>query len=505
MRLLTSFSILLAASALTIQAADNTTNRPISLQECIEMALKNNLALRIERINPQIALYKLGENRAGYEPSLSLDGSHSHNESGSRLLSGGFSVPGAETDTDAFDAGVNGLTPWGMTYDLHGSANKQSGSSFGFDTNTLSSFGIPFNNSQSSVQLDVAQPLLKNFWYDGTRLSISVAKNRIKWTDQSLRRAIMDLVTDVETAYYNLNLAYGNVAVQQKALDLNQRLLSENKKRVEVGALAPLDEKQAEAEVATSQADLLSAQIELDVQMNNLKGKLSDNFASWNSERLEPSDTLSKERQLFNLQDSWSKGLTLRPEYIQATLDVESQGFQLKYDKNQIYPQLDIFGTYGYNGSGSEFSDSLDQVQKRDLPFYVYGGRLVIPLGNGAARNRLKSSKSRNEQLLLTLKASEQGIMVDIDNAIKVASSSFERIEATRKAREYAEDALSAEQKKLENGKSTSFEVLRLQRDLTKARSEEIGAVVGYNISLASAARAEGTTLERRKIDVTVK
>lgn len=469
------------------------------------MALKNNLGLRIARIDPQIALYKLNENRAAYEPRLSLDGSHSHNESGSRLLSGGFSVPGAETDTDAFSGGLDGLTPWGMTYDLHGDANKQSGNSFGFNTNTLSSFGIPFNNSQSSVQLDVTQPLLKNFWYDGTRLSIALAKNNVKWTDQKLRTAIMDLVTRVEIAYYDLNLAYGNVAVQQKALDLAQRLLSENKKRVEVGALAPLDEKQSESEVARSQADLIKAQIELETKLNTLKADLSDNFASWNSERLEPSDTLTTERQIFNLQDSWSKGLTLRPEYIQATLDVESQGFQLKYDKNQIYPQLDIFGTYGYNGSGSEFSDSLGQVEKRDLPFYVYGGRLIIPLGNGATRNRYRSAKARNEQFLLTLKATEQDIMIKIDDAIKQATSNFERVGATKKASEYAESALLAEQKKLENGKSTSFEVLRLQRDLTQARSEEIGAVVEYNKSLATVARQEGTTLERRKIDLQVK
>ena len=85
------------------------------------------------------------------------------------------------------------------------------------------------------------------------------------------------------------------------------------------------------------------------------------------------------------------------------------------------------------------------------------------------------------------------------------ASSNFERIEATRKAREYAEAALSAEQKKLENGKSTSFVVLSLQRDLTAARSDEISAVVQYNRSLAQVAQAEGTTLERRKIDLSVK
>lgn len=505
MRLLTGFSILIAVSALTVKAADNTTNRPITLQECVEMALKKNLELRIERINPQYALFNLGAARAGYEPILSLSGEHDHNESGSRLLSGGFSVPGAETDTDAFSGGLAGLTPWGMNYDLHGSANKQSGTSFSFDTNTMTSFGLPFNNSQSAVQLDVSQPLLKNFWYDGTRLSIDVAKNRIKYSELNLKAKIIDIVTRVELAYYDLEFAHETVKVQQKGLELAERLLAENKKRVEVGALAPLDEKQSEAEVAQRQSDLITAQRNLEVLENNLKQLLHDNFASWSSERVEPSDTLSTDRQLFNLQDSWTKGLSLRPEYLQATLDVEQQGYQLKYDKNQLFPQLDIFGTYGYNGSGAEFSDSLDQVQQRDLPFYAYGGRLVIPLGNGAARNRYRSSKAGREQTLLALKKMEQDIMIGIDNAIKLAMSNYERIEATRKAREYAEAALSAEQKKLENGKSTSFVVLSLQRDLTAARSDEISAVVQYNRSLALVAQAEGTTLERRKIDLNVK
>lgn len=468
------------------------------------MALRKNLELRIERINPQLALYTLGERRAAYEPTLSLSGQHNHDESGSRLLSGGFTVPGAETDTDSFSAGLGGLTPWGMTYGLSGNANDQYGKSFTLDANT-NLISNPFNSSQSSVALDLTQPLLKDFWYDGTRLSIAVAKNRVKYSEQTLRFRITDIVTRTEVAYYELKFSYENVKVQQKALELAQRLLAENKKRVEVGALAPLDEKQSEAEVAARQADLIAAQIDLELKQNDLKKLLDDNFASWSSERIEPSDTLTTERQIFNLQDSWSKGLTERPEYLQATLDVEQQGFQLKYDKNQLYPQLDIFGTYGYNGSGREFSDSLDQVQKRDLPFYAYGGRLVVPLGNGAARNRYKSSKAGREQTLLWLKKWEQDIMIDIDDKIKVATSNFERIGATRKAREYAEAALSAEEKKLENGKSTSFEVLTLQSKLTDARSAEIRAVVDYNNSLALAAKAEGTTLERRKIDLTVK
>ena len=141
----------------------------------------------------------------------------------------------------------------------------------------------------------------------------------------------------------------------------------------------------------------------------------------------------------------------------------------------------------------------------RDRPFYTYGGRIVIPLGNGAARNRYKSSKAAQEQSVLLVKKLEQDIMVQIDNAIKLAQSNYERVGATRSAREYAEAALAAEEKKLENGKSTSFFVLQLQRDLTAAQSDEINALVQYRRSLAQLAQAEGSALERQRIDLSVK
>ena len=164
-----------------------------------------------------------------------------------------------------------------------------------------------------------------------------------------------------------------------------------------------------------------------------------------------------------------------------------------------------MFATVGYNGSGREFSDAFNDLENRDRSFYTVGGRISIPLGNGAARNQYKSAKASSEQAILAVKKIEQDIMIQIDNAIKLSQSNYERIAATKKSREYAEAALDAEQKKLENGKSTSFVVLSLQRDLTAARSDEIAARVQYVRSLALVAQAEGMTLERRKIDLTVK
>src|SRR5207244_2739145 len=144
-------------------------------------------------------------------------------------------------------------------------------------------------------------------------------------------------------------------------------------------------------------------------------------------------------------------------------------------------------------------------LREGDQPSYTYGAALSIPLSNVKARNAHKSSKEILQQNLLNVKKVEQDIMVQIDDAVIQARSKYEQVGSTREARLYAEAALEAEQKKLENGKSTSFVVLQLQRDLTAARSAEISALADYNKALADLAHREGSTLERRNIDLNVK
>jgi outer membrane protein TolC len=355
------------------------------------------------------------------------------------------------------------------------------------------------------VSISVTQPLLRDFWYNPTRLRIQILKNRLKWSEHALRARMIDIVTRVELAYYDLKAAYENVKVQQMALQLSEQLLAENRKRVEVGALAPLDEKQAEADVAARRADLIAAQRNLAVLENNLKQLLTDDFATWAHVRLEPLEELDAPPPILDVQDSWSKGLTLRPDFLQAQLDLEQQGIQVKINRNELYPQVDLRVGGAYSGSTPEFSGVFGDIKDRDQPSWFVGGQISYPLGNRSALNAYRASKAQYEQRLLALKKMEQDIMIEIDNAVKLAQANYERVAATREARAYAEAALEAEQKKLESGKSTSFVVLRLQRDLTAARADEISALVQYRRSLALLAQAEGSTLQRHGIDLVIK
>jgi outer membrane protein TolC len=263
--------------------------------------------------------------------------------------------------------------------------------------------------------------------------------------------------------------------------------------------------QQDESQVAQSQANLIAAQSTLDTDQNALKNLLTDSYSQWHDVDIQPTATLEAPLQLFDLQDSWSKGMTERPDLLQARLNAEQQGIQLKYYRNQLFPELDLIGSYGFNGASREFSGTFNQFNDGKSPYYSYGAQLTMPLSNIGPRNQYKSTKAALQQILLQLKQLEQNIMVQIDNAVKQVESDYQSVQATRQARIYAEAALDAEQKTYGVGKATTFEVLTYQNNLTTARSQEIRALANYNEALATLAQQEGTTLEQNNINLEAK
>jgi outer membrane protein TolC len=496
-------SLILAGASVAALAQTNTPGvQKMSLDDCIQSALEKNLDMRIARYNPPLSLTDLQAAYAGYNPNFNFGGQHGYNKSG-----GGFNpsigvVPSSTAEQDSFTTGLGGLAPWGLNYNLSGNLQEAYGQG------AQGALTAPFDNASGGTSISLSQPLLKNFWIDSTRFNIKVAKNRVKYTELGLKQTIMTIVTTLEQAYYDLIYARENVTVQTKAVELATQLEVENRKRVEVGALAPLDQMQAEAQAASTRATLIAAKGALVIQQNTIKQLITDNYAAVEPLDLEPTVPLSAPVQVFDRQISWSKGLTERPDLLQAKLDVERQGITIKYSYNQLFPELDVTGGYGYGAGGtgiSEYSQALDQIGGREQPNYSFGAKVTYPLGNTAARAAYKRNKLTMEQYILTLKKLEQTIIITIDNDIVQAKSSYQQVAATRSAREYAAQALAAEQKKLENGKSTTYTVLQIQRDLTTARGNEIQALDNYNKALAQLSLDEGSTLQRLGINVEVK
>jgi HAE1 family hydrophobic/amphiphilic exporter-1 len=482
-------------------ATINRKIRSLTIEECIRLALEHNLDIQIQRYNPMIDNFAVNINYGAYEPTFNFTGTKNYNDSPGNLdTKSGLQNPPHAFELDNYNPEIKGILPTGLSYDLTGSLNRQSSQ----NPNPPSQYLPPTWNGSPLINL--SQPLLKNFWIDSTRLQIQLSKSKLKIDEAALRLQIMTSVTAVKSAYYNLLYTRGNVEANATAYKLAEQLVNENLTRVKVGALAPLDEKQSESQAAASLAAMQAAEQSQAVQEHTLENLLTDNYSEWADTTLLPAEQLVAVPEQLNLQESWRRAVTQRPDLVEAKQRAEQQNITLKYDFNQLFPSLNVLGSYGRNATATSFNGALGQIQDGNYSTYSYGVQMSIPLGgNYSGRNQYKSDKATLKQLLLSLKQTEQNIVVAVDNDVGSVRSTLQQVYATRDARVYAEDALQAERTKLENGKSTSFIVLQLISALTTAKVNEVQALANYNIAVSQLALDEGSTLEANHIDLKVK
>jgi outer membrane protein TolC len=203
----------------------------------------------------------------------------------------------------------------------------------------------------------------------------------------------------------------------------------------------------------------------------------------------------------LELFEAFKEAVEKRPDLQSERLRLEKQQIQLKYDLNQLFPSLDVFATWGLNGLDPHLGGALDDISSRNFPQETYGLSLSFPLTMWKERNNLKSTRMSKAQQIITLKKTEETIIQEVDFQIRLLRTTWETIPLRRAQTAYEEAALEAEKKRLDAGKSTSFNVLKIASDLTKARSDEIGTLRDYNQAISELNFRKGTTLERWHID----
>jgi outer membrane protein TolC len=503
-------SSVLWALLLCAIAAPAQTNKtqPLTLEQAIQMAVEHNLNLKIQRYVPALDQFALGAiYGTAYEPAFMASGKESYTANPAKSVNGnGNPSPAQNVHDQDYQFGIGGanngnaLTPWGLQYSLTTSLDKSAYQSF--DTNGLPK--APFTQDTTAASLNLLQPLLKNFWIDSSRASIMVAKKTIQYDEFGFYLAVMTNISATEQAYYELNYAFENVRVQEDAVRLADQLVAENRRRVQAGTLTDLDVAQSLSQLASSQAALLAAQQLVIQDENNLKALVTDKYRDFYDVQLVPSEKLLAVPEMFDLEESWQTAMSMRPDLLQAKVAVERLGVNQRLEKNQLFPELDLTGSYGRTGLAGTLGGSYGEIPGNNYPNYSYGAVLTVPLGNEAARNNYKAAKASVEQAQAVYQAVEQGILIQIQNTIEKAKSDFAQTKAAHDAFYYADQALQAEQKKLQVGASTSFIVLQLQSNLTAARSAEIRALANYNEDLTQLAQFEGTILEKHHLTVKI-
>jgi len=531
--------VLVATLGLTGHAQTNNPNvRALSLKEALNLALAHNLDIQIERLSPQIAGYYLRAAYGAYDPTLDFTAKRTFVDQPSQFNPKKWppnpqvanQIPREnnlrvdseyELTVDSIGPGLNGRLPLGLSYNLFARADRLSAKTYAslVDVANIQNFsqpaflqfyGLPFltrpgftNDNYATVGVTLMQPLLKDFWIDQYRRNIQIQKNNLKISDLSFRGQVMSNLTLVTTAYYDLVFAREQVTVETTALELARRFLDDTRRKVQAGTLTALDQQQAESDVEILQTALFAAQQNYTQEENRLKNLLTDNLQSWMTTSIVPTENLTNVTELPpNRSVSWINALERRPDILEMRAALEKMDIVIRYNYNQLFPSMDLIGSYGLQSVRDGFSSTWDEIGRGGNAYYSVGVVFSFPLGNVTARNDYKASQLAKKQAFLRYQDRQQRVMTEVDTAVKLTETTYKQISSTRKAREFAEAALDSARKEFEAGARTSFFVLESQRNLIRARSAEIRALADYNIALANLALSEGTTLERNQINL---
>jgi len=387
-----------------------------------------------------------------------------------------------------------------------------------------------FNPSRSgSLTLNFTQHLLQGFGVAVNNRNIRIARNNREGADLQFKQQVIATVANVMDLYWDLVSFNDDVRSKQQSLAYNEKLFNDNKRQVDIGTMAPIEIVRADAAVASSQQDLILSQTRVLQQETILKNVLSKNGVA--SPTLAEAHIIPTDRiripdvePIEPYQDMVAQALRARPEVSSQRINITNAGINLKGSKSQLLPTLDVFGSIGNNalvgtpnplesnipgftsvanpyfigGYGTLFS----QLLGHNFPNYSAGVQLNIPLRNRAAQADYILDQYTLRQQELSLQKLQNQVRLDVQNAIIGLRQARAVYQAAVKARILQEQTLDAEQKKLNLGASTIFQVILVQRDLANAQAAEVSALSNYSKARVEIDRATGQLLANNNISL---
>jgi outer membrane protein len=488
-----------APTTLASPAADGRPVLDLSLDDAVKRTLENNADIAVERYSPQDSDYNVRQLKGYYEPYvISTLGQRSNTQPASNAFAG---AAAPQTRTLTYNFGAFQSLPTGGTFEADFNNNRQ----------TTNSVFSAFNPSfASNFNLSLSQPLLRNFSIDSTRYQIKVAKKNQEISDVQFRQSVVNTVANVKSAYYDLIYALDNLEAQRSSLGLAQQLLGENRIKVRVGTMAPLDVVAAQSEVASREAGVIAAEAAVSDAEDTLKRAMftSNEPASWDT-RIVPTDRPTAEPVTVDVAAAIQTATQKRTDIQAARKGLESTEYGVTYARNQLLPQLNVAAAYGTSGIGGTliqrqglggpiistvpggYGDAVSDVFGRNFPTWSLTANLSYPVLNRQAGASSARARIARDQQQASVHRLEMQITQEVRAAGRAVETNYKLVESNRAARVLQEQRLDAETKKFAAGMSTNFLVTQAQRDLALAQVAELQAVANYRKSLVNFDRVQ--------------
>ncbi len=508
------------------QEAVATQPYVLSLRDAVKSALENNLDIVVRAYDPLRSEALAIAAESSFDPLLTGTASSSDTQ---RPTPTSFVQ---SSKSHEFNVAVDDPILTGGRYRIEVDALDNA-------ANTL--FNPSSNEWDTFWKVSLTQPLLRNFGVGASKTLIVEARNTLGISRSRFRQAVIETLSSAEKDYWDLNFALMNLKTSQAALQLAQDFLEQNRIKVRVGTLAPIEITQAEAQVADQEESVIIAESQVRTAEDVLRSvmNLPKDSPVW-SQPIQPSDPLPLVEQSPEMDTAVSTALAHRPDLEQARLDLKNRETDLAWRRNQRRWGLDLQGSYGHLGFGRDvpltttkcnvsvvasdppgqifclddttttigtlehgsYGDSFDDLRRGANLDWRMTLTLGIPLGNRQAVANFTASEYALSQARKGLEALELLARVQVRDAVRSVQTTLKRVKAAQVNVRLQKEKLAAEQKKFENGMSTSFQVLQFQTDLFQAESRENLAMVDYNKAQVELERVQGTLLEARNVEM---
>lgn len=485
----------------------------LSLNDAIRLALENNNDIDASRQTVQSAEFDLKIARGSYDPILKGETyfQRSKTASTSSLNSGNDGA--IKENSFSGNVGISGKSPigggtYGITFD----------SSRTTSNNQFSSLNPQYS---SKLNFSYTQPLFRNREIDSTRRQIEVAKKNLSLTDAQFRTKTIDVIAQIETAYWDLVYALKNLQVQIEAVKEARSQFESNQRQVEAGKLAPIDSVAAQNQVTNFEQNVYTAQESVTKAENTLKTLMLPDYKNeiW-SRALQPISPVQNETPRMNLTEALNAAMANRSELAEQKTNKEINQINKSFYRNQTKPEINLTTTYtpsGLAGTPTEstnpnfpnnvspnlnggYGKSLANLFSNDYSTFKVGVSFSLPLRNRSAKAELEKSLVEERKLDNQIEQKQQLIAAEVRNALQAIRSVEARLASATSSRQSAESQYQSEQRKLQAGGSTVFLVLERQQSLVNARGAELQAQTDLNKAIANLNKAIGNTMKSNNV-----
>lgn len=507
-----------------------------SLRDAIVMGLERNVDIQLERENVRLAEFDLYGARGVYDPSFTSTLSFSPQRIANATPSAGITTPSGNVISGV--GKVISIKTLTYNFGMNRSIEKGGGLfQAGFNNNRTNSNRSNFDPQYNpALSISYTQPLMRNFRIDANRRLIKIFKKQLDLSDAQFRQRAIQIISQVQQAYWDLAFAIRDEEIQREAVRLAETQLTNNQRQVEVGTLAPIDVVTAATSVESRRIAVFTAMNAVAQAENTLKQLVAEGESSdiWTA-KIVPLESFEIQTVSLPLDEALRLARENRPELKQLVIQKDINAANISYFRDQTKPQVDAFVSYTPSGLGGvptsatfrrdtlgnivldsnglpitsvdpDFSGgygtSLKNLFSNKYSTLQAGLTIQIPWKNRVAEANLGRALEQTKQLDLQVRKQTQDIETQIRNDVQAIDFAKMRIEAARAQQQYAEQQLEGEVKRFQAGLQTTFFVLQRQNDLAVAKGQYIRALTDYNKLVATLQRDIGTTLSNNNIEV---